>query len=65
MQNFTGWVEGRPRAGGATQRLTEVVAWYSVISVVNPQAADGGTGYESTGFTRSGTGWVPTEHPGL
>ncbi|WP_309111405.1 hypothetical protein [Saccharothrix sp.] len=65
VQNFTGWVEGKPRTGGDFRRLTEVVAWHSVISVVNPQAADGGTAYQAMGFTTSGTGWVPTEPPGL
>jgi hypothetical protein len=69
VQNFTGWVEGRPRSGGAVQRLTEVIAWYSVISVVNPDAgSDAGAGagqYQPMGFTRSGTGWVPTDPPSL
>lgn len=65
VQNFTGWVEGKPRKGGDFQRLTEVVAWHSVLSIVNPQAADGGTSYQPMGFTTTGTGWVPTVPPNL
>ncbi len=63
VQNFTGWVEGRPRTGGPAQQHCEVVPWHSVISVANPEAeANGGSGaqaWQVTGFTRSGTGWVP------
>jgi hypothetical protein len=65
VQNFTGWVEGQPRGGGDFRRLTEVVAWHSVVSVVNPEAGDGGTVYQPMGFTTSGTGWVPTTPPAL
>ncbi len=66
VQNFTGWVQGRPRSGGAVRRLTEAVAWHSVISVVNPEAGrDGGSSYHETADTRSGPGWVPLDHPGF
>lgn len=62
VQNFTCWVEGRPRAGGATRRLTEVLAWHSVISVVKVVDEDQ---YRATPLTRSGTGWVPTDPPNV
>ncbi len=65
VQNFTGWVEGRPTSGGGSRRLTEVVAWHSVVSVVNPDAGSGAGSYRPMGFTRSGTGWVPTDAPNL
>ena len=68
VQNFTGWVEGVPLSGGGPQRLTEVVAWNSVISVINPEASADGTGggsYQPTAYTRSGTGWVPLDPPPL
>ncbi len=68
VQNFTCWVEGRPKAGGAARRLTEVVSWHSVISVVNPDATgDAGAAgvYRETSQTRSGTGWVATDPPSL
>lgn len=65
VQNFTGWVEGRPTSGGAPRRLTEVVAWHSVVSVVNPTAGSDAGSYQPMGFTRSGTGWVPTDAPNL
>jgi hypothetical protein len=62
VQNFTGWVEGVPASGGAAERLTPVVAWHSVVSLVRPDT-NSATSFTSTGFTRSGTGWVPTEAP--
>ncbi|MGW5152446.1 hypothetical protein [Rhodococcus koreensis] len=68
VQNFTCWVEGRPKMGGATRRLTEVLSWHSVISVVNPDAAGdaGDPGrYTETSLTRSGTGWVATDLPNV
>lgn len=65
IQNFTGWVEGRKSSGGPMERLTEVVAWHSVISIWNPDAATGGTAYQANALTRSGTGWVPLGPPAL
>jgi hypothetical protein len=69
VQNFTSWVEGVPLNGGSPQRLTEAMAWYSVISVVNPDAANTGAGsrgtYQSMGFTNTGPGWVPVAPPPL
>jgi hypothetical protein len=66
VQNFTGWVEGRPRAGVGVRRLTEVVAWHSVVSVIDPEATrERAPNYQEFGLTRSGTGWSPTEAPTL
>ncbi|NJN36219.1 MAG: hypothetical protein HC794_03125 [Nitrospiraceae bacterium] len=34
-QNFTGWIEGEPSRGGPAERLCDVVAWHSIVSLAN------------------------------
>ncbi len=35
VQNFTGWVAGTPLLGGPQTRLCPVVAWYSIVDIVD------------------------------
>lgn len=68
VQNFTGWVEGVPLQGGQPQRICEVVAWYSVVSVLNANWDNADAGVPDWQFmqdTKSGTGWVPAAPPSI
>lgn len=66
-QNFTGWIEGQPTSGGSVQRLCDVAAWYSVVSLINvsddPRAVPRWQRFTSN---EVGTGWVDfSTHPEL
>lgn len=62
VQNFTGWIEGEPIQGGAPERLCEVAAWWSIVSVANANWPDpkGPEAWDFTSGTDSGTGWADT-----
>jgi hypothetical protein len=62
VQNFTGWVEGEPIAGGAAERLCEVAAWWSIVSMANANWQDPKQpeAWDFTSGTGSGTGWADT-----
>ena len=55
VQNFTGWIEGA-RSG---QRLTEMIAWHSVLDLKR----EGDLSVKPTDRTRAGTGWVSLDTP--
>jgi hypothetical protein len=61
-QNFTGWVEGEPIRGGTAERLCDVVAWWSIVSVANSnwQGPLQSEDWNFTSGTDSGTGWTDT-----
>ncbi len=65
VQNFTGWVEGKPlRGGGAAVRLCEVVAWFSVVSLVCPNFAETSTPqWQRFVGNDTGTGWTSINSP--
>ncbi len=65
IQNFTGWVVGDPISGGGVQRLCEVAAWYSVVSLVNPNFDDPNAppAWHRFSGNSSGTGWRDTSTP--
>lgn len=64
VQNFTGWIEGTS-ATGATERLCEAAAWFSIVSVVdeNWQSTGGPPRWQRVGLNRSGTGWSDVSTP--
>jgi hypothetical protein len=60
VQNFTGWLEGDPPNGGSPQRLTEMIAWHSIVDVER----EGDTyRMNPTDRTRVGTGWSGLDPP--
>jgi hypothetical protein len=61
-QNFTGWVEGQPIRGGPAERLCDVVAWWSIVSVANSnwQGPVQSEDWNFTTGTDAGTGWTNT-----
>jgi len=65
VQNFTGWVVGEPRSGGGVRQLCDVAAWYSVVSLVNPNFdnPDARPAWNRFYGNRSGTGWANTSTP--
>jgi hypothetical protein len=65
VQNFTGWVEGVPAGGGPAQRLSETLAWHSVVSVAQTSADPAKPDFQQTGATNSGVGWVGTGPPAV
>jgi hypothetical protein len=61
VQNFTGWIEGKSRATGKMEILCDpVVAWFSVVDIVNGNW-DGSSGASSAwdfiSLTTTGLGW--------
>jgi hypothetical protein len=62
VQNFTGWVEGEPVGGGPAERLCEMAAWWSIVSVANSNWEDPSQpdDWGFTSGTGSGTGWADT-----
>ena len=67
VQNFTGWIEVVPTAGGSPQRISPVIPWYSIISVLDPNWAEAGAApqYAEVSQTGAGRGWKPTTAPAL
>jgi len=65
VQNFTGWIVGERRAGGGTERLCPVAAWYSVISLADYNWSDrtASPDYQRISPSGSGTGWRSTANP--
>jgi len=68
LQNFTGWVVGKPISRGASQRLCELAAWFSVVTLADFNWAEPSSvpKWQRIGLNRSGTGWIdvnetPTE----
>jgi hypothetical protein len=56
VQNFTSWLSGTPKAGGARRQVSEAFAWYSVIHIgKNPSP---GVPYMRMQSNRVGLGWV-------
>ncbi len=66
VQNFTGWIEGEPIKGGPAERLCEMAAWWSIVSVANAKWQDPTQqdGWTLTSGTDSGTGWANTSKGG-
>jgi hypothetical protein len=65
VQNFTGWVEGVPVAGGAAQQLCEPLAWFARVTAANtnwstPSAVPS---WQRFGQNDSGRGWSPVGKP--
>ena len=60
IQNFTGWIEGTPVSGGQAERLCEVAAWYSIVSIVdsNWDNPSGPPDWQRMGFNKTDTGWT-------
>jgi hypothetical protein len=64
VQNFTGWIDGSPKNGGSSKRLSEVLSWHSIISLFN-------SNWENPNITpswqifnnQSGLGWRSTGQP--
>jgi hypothetical protein len=62
VQNFTGWIEGEPIQNGPAERLCDVAAWWSIVSVTNFSWQDPKLpgDWQLTSGTGSGTGWADT-----
>lgn len=62
VQNFTGWIEGEPIAGGPAERLCEMAGWWSIVSVANSNWQDPKQpeAWDFISGTDSGTGWADT-----
>jgi hypothetical protein len=65
VQNFTGWVEGVPMGGGPAQRISDILAWHSVMSLGLGSDDAGKPSFQPYPPTGSGTGWVGTGPPSL
>jgi hypothetical protein len=64
VQNFTGWIDGSPKTGGSSKRLSEVVSWHSIISLFNsnwenPKSTPSWQIFNN----QSGLGWRSTGQP--
>ena len=62
VQNFTGWVEGVPVAVAAGQRISDILAWHSVMSLVMV-SDDPELDFQPLPLTGSEMGWVDTGPP--
>jgi hypothetical protein len=62
LQNFTGWVTGRPIRGGAPEKISNVASWYSVVALLdgNWQSDASTPSWQRLPQNTSGTGWVDT-----
>lgn len=65
VQNFTGWIVGEPVKGGGTRQLCPVVAWYSVVDLVNMnwEHPENPPQWQRLGDSRAGQGWAATNTP--
>ncbi len=65
VQNFTGWVEGVPVAGGAAQQLCEPLAWFARVTGANFNWSTPGAvpSWQRPGPNDSGRGWSPVGKP--
>ena len=63
VQNFTGWVEGVPVGGGPAQRISDILAWHSVMSLVMVSDDPSKPDFQPLPLTGSGMGWVDTGPP--
>ena len=67
MQNFTGWIEGTPTAGGARERISPVVAWYAILNLIDEHWSEPTqpANFVATSGTAAGGGWRPTDPPSV
>jgi hypothetical protein len=67
VQNFTGWILGEPLKGGSPQKISEVVAWHSIVSLANTNWSepDKTPSWQRTTDNRSAIGWADTGKPTL
>lgn len=67
VQNFTGWIEGIPAGGNAPERITPVVAWYSIMHLRDANWQDHAPPPQYTTLDLTGTeqGWRPTGPPSI
>jgi hypothetical protein len=67
VQNFTGWVEGIPSGGSTAQRISPVIAWFSIVSLVdeNWEHPEQLAHYVQMASTQAGQGWRPTDPPSI
>lgn len=64
IQNFTSWIEGKPRKGGPPERLNEVLPWHSVVSLADENWGKKTPKWVRVHGNRAGTGWADTKkHP--
>jgi hypothetical protein len=64
VQNFTGWIDGSPKTGGSSKRLSEVVSWHSIISLFNSNWENSKSTPSWQIFNnQSGLGWRSTGQP--
>ncbi|WP_375494031.1 hypothetical protein [uncultured Nostoc sp.] len=65
IQNFTGWVVGEPVNGGNSEKLCQVMAWHSVISLANFNwnSSDAKPSWQLMRDNQSGLGWVDISKP--
>jgi len=65
VQNFTGWIVGEPLQGGQPQPLCPVVAWHSIISLLDSVWNEPGSipHWDRVHGNVSALGWGDTSRP--